>query len=109
MRLEHAAAISARAKDNLSTLVFQVDPFSARGSLPICADVSGRHKDIMYSSRTRQNTDQFRRIHTLRHHLAKALAKVPRDRRTPDEEQLLQELSDMAAVNIVHLIYQQKK
>jgi NTE family protein len=40
--------------------------------------------------------------------LSQALAKVPPDRRTPDEEQLLQELSDIAAVNIVHLIYQQK-
>jgi NTE family protein len=96
-------------EDNLSTLVFQVDLFSARGSLPRdMRDVLGRHKDIMYSSRTRQNTDQFRRIHTLRHRLAQALAKVPPDRRTPDEEQLLQELSDIAAVNIVHLIYQQK-
>ncbi len=96
-------------EDNLSTLVFQVDLFSARGSLPRdMRDVLGRHKDIMFSSRTRQNTDHFRRVHTLRHRLAQALAKVPPDRRTPDEERLLQELSDMAAVNIVHLIYQQK-
>src|SRR5262249_51642404 len=49
--------------DNLSTLVFQVDLFSARGTLPRdMRDVMGRHKDIMYSSRTRQNTDQFRKL-----------------------------------------------
>jgi NTE family protein len=96
-------------EDNLKKLVFQVDLFSARGSLPRdMRDVLGRHKDIMFSSRTRQNTDHFRRIHTLRHRLAQALAKVPPDLLTPDEERLLQELSDMAAVNIVHLIYQQK-
>jgi len=96
-------------EDNLSTLVFQVDLFSARGSLPRdMRDVMGRHKDIMYSSRTRQNTDQFRRIHTLQHRLAQALAKVPPELRTPEEEKILADLSDMAAVNIVHLIYQQK-
>lgn len=96
-------------EDNLSTLVFQVDLFSSRGSLPRdMRDVMGRHKDIMYSSRTRQNTDQFRRIHALRHRLAQALRKVPPENRSAEEEKLLNELANMAAVNIVHLIYQQK-
>ncbi len=96
-------------EDNLSTLVFQVDLFSARGSLPRdMRDVLGRHKDIMYSSRTRQNTDQFRRIHALRHRLAQALAKIPPEQRSAEEKAMLEDLSDMAVVNIVHLIYQQK-
>jgi NTE family protein len=95
--------------DNLSTLVFQVDLFSARGALPRdMRDVMGRHKDIMYSSRTRQNTDQFRKLHSLRCQLARSLAKVPRDQRDEEEEKLLQDLSRMAAINIIHLIYQQK-
>ncbi|HMK67010.1 MAG TPA: patatin-like phospholipase family protein, partial [Stellaceae bacterium] len=95
--------------DSLSTLVFQVDLFSARGSLPRdMRDVMGRHKDIMYSSRTRQNTDQFRRLHSLRRHLARALAKIPQADRDEQEEKTLQELSRMAAINIIHLIYQQK-
>jgi len=95
--------------DNLSSLVFQVDLFSARGSLPRdMRDVMGRHKDIMYSSRTRQNTDQFRKVHSLRWQLARALAKVPPDERDPGEEKLLGELSQLAAINIIHLIYQQK-
>jgi NTE family protein len=50
--------------DRVNTLVFQVDLFSARGVLPRdIEDVMGRHKDIMYSSRTRYNTDVYRRIH----------------------------------------------
>ena len=50
--------------DRLNTLVFQVDLFSARGVLPRdIQDVMARHKDIMYSSRTRYNTDVYRRIH----------------------------------------------
>jgi NTE family protein len=52
-------------EDRLNTLVFQVDLFSARGDLPRdIQDVMGRHKDIMYSSRTRYNTDVYRRIHS---------------------------------------------
>jgi NTE family protein len=54
-------------EDNLNTMVFQVDLFSARGVLPRdIEDVMGRHKDIMYSSRTRYNTDVFRRLHNLK-------------------------------------------
>ena len=50
-------------EDDLNSLVFQVDLFSARGPLPReMADVLGRHKDIMYSSRTRYNTDMFRKL-----------------------------------------------
>ena len=53
--------------DKLNTLVFQVDLFSARGVLPRdIQDVMARHKDIIYSSRTRYNTDVYRRIHNLK-------------------------------------------
>ncbi|HXP76459.1 MAG TPA: patatin-like phospholipase family protein [Stellaceae bacterium] len=95
--------------DDLSTLVFEVDLFSARGSLPRdMRDVMGRHKDIMYSSRTRQSTDQFRKLHGLKRRLGTALAKLPAELRDADDERLLAELSRMAAINIIHLIYQQK-
>jgi len=96
-------------EDNPSTLVFEVDLFSARGSLPRdMRDVMGRHKDIMYSSRTRQNTDQFRKLHAIHRRLAKALAKIAPEHRDAEDEKLLLELSNMAPINIVHLIYQQK-
>ena len=50
--------------EHINTLVFQVDLFSARGDLPRdIQDVMARHKDIMYSSRTRYNTDVYRRMH----------------------------------------------
>ena len=47
-------------------------------------------------------------MHELRRRLAHALAKVPAEQRDADETRMLGELSTMAAVNIVHLIYQQK-
>ena len=54
-------------EDSLNSLVFQVDLFSARGALPRdIQDVMARHKDIMYSSRTRHNTDVYRKTHNLK-------------------------------------------
>ena len=76
--------------DSLNTLVFQVDLFSARGVLPRdIQDVMARHKDIMYSSRTRYNTDVFRRIHNLEGAaLPGAAAKVPDDELIDEERKL---------------------
>jgi len=91
------------------SLVFQVDLFSARGELPRDMEaVVGRHKDIMYSSRTRNNTDAFRRIHNLRLKLREALLRVPEDQRTKDDRAILASMEDVPQVNIVQLIYQQK-
>ena len=67
-------------EDNLNSLVFQVDLFSARGVLPRdIQDVLARHKDIMYSSRTRHNTDVYRKTHNLKVSLYKALSKISED------------------------------
>jgi NTE family protein len=95
--------------DKLNTLVFQVDLFSARGVLPRdIQDVLARHKDIMYSSRTRYTTDVYRRIHNLKLLLAKALAKVPSDQLSDEDKRRLGELADLPELTILHIIYQQK-
>jgi NTE family protein len=95
--------------DDLNTLVFQVDLFSARGPLPRdMREVLGRHKDIMYSSRTRYNTDTFRRLHALRVKLSHALNRIPVELRSAEDEAMLEQLAGMGAINIVHLIYQPK-
>src|SRR5205085_440357 len=63
-----------------SSLVFQVDLFSARGELPRrMVDVMARQKDISYSSRTRQNTDTYARVHNLKMKLLSALQRVPEE------------------------------
>jgi NTE family protein len=93
-----------------SSLVFQVDLFSARGSMPReMADVLVRHKDIMYSSRTRQNTDTYARVHALKMKLLDALKRVPPDQLSHGEKGLIEEYSRSGDVNIVHLIYQHKE
>jgi NTE family protein len=67
-----------------------------------------RHKDIMYSSRTRYNTDLFRRMHTWKTRLYHALARMPEESLTDEERRLKRELSDMPEITILHIIYQQK-
>lgn len=95
--------------DKLSSLIFQIDLFPARGELPRdLQDVLGRQKDIMYSSRTRYNTDVYRRIHEWKKRLQLALAKMPDDVMTDEERRLRDELSDLPDVTILQLIYQQK-
>jgi NTE family protein len=96
-------------EDKLSSLIFQIDLFPARGNLPRdLLDVLGRHKDIMYSSRTRYNTDVYRRIHEWKKRLREALSKIPADQLSCEEQSLRDELSDLPDVTILQLIYQQK-
>jgi NTE family protein len=91
------------------TLVFQVDLFSARGELPRdMADVLSRQKDITYSSRTRNTTDMFRRIHDLRLKLRDALLRVQGSALSEADRAFLTSIEDVPQINIVQLIYQQQ-
>ena len=96
-------------EDSYNTLVLQVDLFSARGVLPRdIEDVLGRHKDIMYSSRTRYNTDVFRRIHNWQVSLYQALVKIPEENLTDQERELKSRLAKLPDIAILQIIYQQK-
>jgi NTE family protein len=96
-------------EDGLDSLVFQVDLFSARGPLPReMADVLGRHKDIMYSSRTRYNTDMFRKLQKWKRRTHSALARIPEDKLSADERRWMVDLDNLPEMTILHLIYQQK-
>src|SRR5208282_1684168 len=60
------------------TLAFQVDLWSARGDCPRnLAEVATRQKEILYSSRTRDNTDRFKHSQRIRHAVADLLEKLP--------------------------------
>jgi NTE family protein len=95
--------------DGRNALVFQVDLFNARGQLPRdIQDVMGRHKDIMYSSRTRYTTDVYRQLLYWKKRLHEALAKIP-DADLSDEQRHLKGLvADLPEMTILHLIYQRK-
>jgi len=90
-------------------LIFQVDLFSAIGPMPrTLLEVSEREKDIRYSSRTRLNTDVFRRHQALRRAVHRLLAKLPDTWKDDTDARLLRDLSCNAAVTIVHLIHRRK-
>ena len=96
-------------EDSLNTLVFQIDLFSAKGVLPRdLQEVLARHKDIMYSSRTRYNTDVFRRIHGWKVKLYQALSRIPEESLTDEERALKTQLAVLPEISILHIIYQQK-
>jgi NTE family protein len=91
------------------TLAFEVDLWSARGRFPRnLADVGTRQKEIIYSSRTRENTDQFKQLQCLRHAVAKLLDCLPDGEKQSTVAQRLATFADHKVYNIVHLIYRSK-
>ncbi len=95
--------------DKKNSLVFQVDLFSARGVLPRdIQEVMARHKDIVYSSRTRHNTDIYRRANNLKNDLYKALLKIPEDQLSDHERAMRDSLANLPEITILQMIYQQK-
>jgi NTE family protein len=91
------------------TLAFQVDLWSARGEVPgDLSDVTVRQKEIQYSSRTRANTDQFKRSQTVRSALANVLEKIPPEYLDNDDGRLLRAVADRKVYKVVHLIYRSK-
>ena len=89
--------------------VFQVDLFSARGPMPrLLGEVNEREKDIRYSSRTRLNTDMFRRAQAMRHAAHRLLARLPDDMKDHPDVKLLSDAACDAAITIVHLINRRK-
>ncbi|HUZ72517.1 MAG TPA: patatin-like phospholipase family protein [Stellaceae bacterium] len=91
------------------TLAFQVDLWNAEGDFPeSIAEVGTRQKEIVYSSRTRENTDRFKNMQRIRHALAALLEKMPTDLRSCAECKFLQSYADHKVYNIVHLIYRSR-
>lgn len=95
--------------DDINSLVFQVDLFSAAGALPRnMQDVMSREKDIAYSSRTRQVTDMFQRLQRWKTRAYRALLKIPEADLTDEERAMRDKLATLPALTVLQLIYQQK-
>jgi NTE family protein len=91
-------------------LVFQCDLFPAEGALPRkLTDVLERQKDIQFSSRTRQVTDQYLRLRREHHAVARLLAKLPPEIADLPEVAVVRDMIDRGALNIVHLIYRNRR
>ncbi len=91
-----------------SLLALQVDLFNARGALPVnLADVQQRQKDIIYSSRTRYNSNMATEVANARKALRDLLLKLPAKLQRDVSVQTLIEAARTAPADIVHLIYRQ--
>jgi NTE family protein len=92
------------------TLAFQVDLWSARGTLPrTMGEVVTRQKEIQYSSRTRANSDRFRTEQKLRNALADLLAKLPEALRDTPEYRTLNPVADRKVYNLIQMIYRSEQ
>jgi NTE family protein len=91
------------------TLAFQVDLWSARGTLPrTMLEVMTRQKEIQYSSRTRNNSDRFKNTQKIRNALASLLQRLPDELRDSPELKLLKPHTQPKVYNLVQLIYRAK-
>jgi NTE family protein len=91
-------------------LVFQVDLFSAQGNAPRnLLDVYERHKDILYSSRTRKNTNAARDAQKLRQAADRLYQKLPaKFKDDPDIVYIRDVCATYGLISIVQLIYRDK-
>ena len=89
-------------------LALQVDLFSARGKIPLnLAGVQQRQKDILYSSRTRYNSDMAAAIANTTKAIRELLLKLPKRLKDDASVKHLTEFTRTAPTDIVHLIYRQ--
>ncbi|MBY8827250.1 patatin-like phospholipase family protein [Hephaestia mangrovi] len=87
-------------------LVFQIDLFASLDDRPrTIMDVMAREKEIRFSSRTRQVTDQLMRLRTEREAIRKVLAKLPESLKNDADVVALAERAAEQPVSLVHLIY----
>lgn len=87
-------------------LVFQVDLFPAAQERPkTMLDVVAREKDIRFSSRTRQISDQLVRSRREHQQIARLLDKLPSDMATDPDVVALRAASRESSLSLVQLIY----
>src|SRR3954447_9264474 len=90
-------------------LIFQVDLFSARGDLPpSLLEATEREKDILFSSRTRMNTDKNKQVHNPRKALRALIDKLPDYLKNDPSVEILNKAARESTVTVVHLIYRSK-
>ena len=87
-------------------LVFQVDLFAAANTPPrTMMDVMARAKEIQFSSRTRQVSDELLKLRKEREAIRTLLAKLPEHMRDDPDVTVLADAAREHSVNLVQLIY----
>lgn len=99
-----------RAAPRRDTLAFQVDLWSAVGPVPASInEVTGRVKDIQYSSRTRLVTDLLQQNQRVRHLVRELLEQLPPGGEYLHRHEVAQEMSCDKRYNVIHLVYRDKE
>jgi NTE family protein len=89
----------------MSALILQVDVFSAAGEVPKNLEqAQERSKDILFSSKTRFNTNRLREVEELRASLRRLLEKLPKSLQSDPDVERLTEISTRGPMTLVHLI-----
>ena len=89
--------------------MFQVDLWPSRGEFPRnMADVNTRQKEIIFSSRTRENSQRFIEVQRARNSFASLLKRLPPELVVDPELAVFREFSQRKDWNLVHLIYRAK-
>jgi NTE family protein len=97
------------AQPRQDALIFQIDLWSASGTLPTdLLQVAVRQKDIQYSSRTRMVTTTMRDEQRYRRLLHEAIERLPESERRGPWYQQAAQLACNARRNVIHLIYRDK-
>lgn len=87
-------------------LAFQVDLFSAAADAPrTIMDVVAREKEIRFSSRTRQISDELMKLRRERQAIARVLAKLPDGMRDDADVAALAAMAAEQPVSLVQLVY----
>ncbi|WP_184021712.1 patatin-like phospholipase family protein [Sphingobium boeckii] len=87
-------------------LVFQIDLFPASHEMPrTIMDVMAREKEIRFSSRTRQVSDELLKLRKEREAIRAVLDKLPPELAEDADVKILAAMAHESAVNVVQLIY----
>ena len=93
-------------RDERPMLVVQVDLFPALGKIPLnLPAVLQRHKDIMYSSRSRYTTEKIAEMQRLRGAMRRLIHRLPAALRDDPDVRALDATLHTPRIDIVHLIY----
>jgi NTE family protein len=94
---------AADRSDNLC--IFQVDLFSARGSIPkTILEAAEREKEIRYSSRTRMTTAAAESEMHLRRAALNLLKKLPNELQNDPDAKVLLENARSSSITVMHII-----
>ncbi len=93
-------------RQQAATLIFQVDLFPSAAALPLTiTDVAAREKEIRFSSRTRQVSNERLRLRQERQMVCKLLDRLPPGLAEDPEVQALRARVSEFPVSLVQLIY----